>query len=1637
LSTLGYQDKVRKLYPTREQNLYKCCFVRLFLRICKAVQNCLLIFSTTVILVLTTSNPVRSDVIFVVDAPNSQDTVPGNKSGVQAYPNAVSQTFDLSTDGDSSAFLSGFLEVDSTRYYYETGGLALQFNDDYMGEMNGSGNTATWVAGGYAQGTSVEVYATWRHQSNYSTSAPYRINGGAAININHRNAAAADLVLNDPSGGNESFQLLGTAIADSNGRVQVILNRGNSWTPVDAIAFRSTSSGSLLNSSIQVDYRFDECSYTQLTGDVIDQSGNFDGRSSGIPASINNSIINKSLNLVANSTLDSVFVPNNVINGLDDFSIALWFKTGVTKNQQEIFHALGSDVNDDELEVYLRDDNVVMIKVRDNDHALNSSIVLTNNIWRHLVVTRVGEEVCLFINGVQQDCGNGVNSGVLSVSNANAVVIGQEQDAFGGGFSVSKNFEGHLDELKIFNISLPVEQILNIYQNELAGNNYDGSARNAILCACNEPTLNAVGISIDSGGSDTDITTLAEALDIHAAWLAAGSPATGLIDGGRYNVAASGSSTVDRLDFGGSQGSFTGTLPYPGFGAVGSSGESQFLVRSAGTLYLPAGDYTIYVRSDDGFRLSLKRILGNPVRYSKFGSSSLGTRNVLRFEGVTGNSNTGGSFSLSEDSIFELEAIFFERGAGDYMEIYITNGLTTSTNPSDYEILRHGALDGKVLFGQCTILATPNAHYRFDEYQYNDLENEVIDSISGLNGRARGAQPLEGKVCNAVDLSATGISDYVILDENMLNTKTDFTISLWAKTAKISNQSFISGAYSGNANELIMWFLDHTIFQPFIFSATNTQINTDSIADDTWHHLVWTREGSQNCLYKDKVLQSCNTLNTGALNIQSLILGQEQNSLGGGFNASQAFDGLIDELIAFDEAISPIQISKIYDKQNAGLEYDGSPRTCPPPPLPPINHYQVLHDGQGLTCSAETVTINACTNTYDGTCSLSDLAVALDIRATGSTTVSNSISFTGTTSVNIPYTLAETAVLSLANVSVSAINPDVCVNGSTINCNIIFEDAGFIFLNGSTGSSNTILNQIAGNSFPLRLQAVKNSNGVCEGLFNGNQTIALSQENVDPGGTGGLNFIAGGNDIAKYPGITITMLNFGTDSIATIPSASYFDAGQIRLHADYDIGGISASGSSNAFWVSPSDLLVTAQAGAIALNGATSNALPMHKAGEDFDLTVTAVNSVGNTTPNYTPGQIQFSLARTGPTLSGSVDGAFRYADTSTLNASVSPTFQNVQLSDFVLGESVFGGAQYSEVGLLALDVRDNNYGNANIVIDASTINIGRFVPDHLTQTVAENGLFNATCGFSVAFSAYSGQKDENDSSVGAIRYLTNPVLAITARNKQGDITQNYYEDSQGSINDFMKLSTTNVAAAVGEPLFDQAAVGRDMSNLPLTASLNSGTLSQNDLTALPSIVALPKGVLHYQFSSNDHFFYERSPNAMVAPFRADIDFTMSPFSDTDMVSVISTSDVSPTGVDIRFARLILENSFGPETENLAQVMQIEHFDGSAFTTASDDNCLAYDESKVSLTNISLSTSLTEVLGGTGRFNSGKTQAIELAAPGDGNQGQIGVGYNAYYWLQYDWNNDGNYVDDPSSVATFGIFRGDDRMFHWREVLNE
>ena len=218
---------------------------------------------------------------------------------------------------------------------------------------------------------------------------------------------------------------------------------------------------------------------------------------------------------------------------------------------------------------------------------------------------------------------------------------------------------------------------------------------------------------------------------------------------------------------------------------------------------------------------------------------------------------------------------------------------------------------------------------------------------------------------------------------------------------------------------------------------------------------------------------------------------------------------------------------------------------------------------------------------------------------------------------------------------------------------------------------------------------------------------------------------------------------------------------------------------------------------------------------------------------------------------------------------------------------------------------------------------------------------------------------------------------------------------------------------------------------------MHTGTLSQNDLTTLvPTNNPLPKGVLHYQLSDSDNFFYNRSANALVAPFTADIDVSIASIIDTDSVNVTTTIAASPTGVDIRFGRWVLNNSFGSETSNLPQPMQIEHFDGTAFVVTSNNNCVTYDASKVSLTNISLDPALSSVVGGTGNIIAGKTQALELEATGSGNQGQIGVSYDSYNWLKFDWDNNGLHDNNPNATATFGVYRGNDRIISWREVHN-
>jgi MSHA biogenesis protein MshQ len=160
-----------------------------------------------------------------------------------------------------------------------------------------------------------------------------------------------------------------------------------------------------------------------------------------------------------------------------------------------------------------------------------------------------------------------------------------------------------------------------------------------------------------------------------------------------------------------------------------------------------------------------------------------------------------------------------------------------------------------------------------------------------------------------------------------------------------------------------------------------------------------------------------------------------------------------------------------------------------------------------------------------------------------------------------------------------------------------------------------------------------------------------------------------------------------------------------------------------------------------------------------------------------------------------------------------------------------------------------------------------------------------------------------------------------------------------------------------------------------------------------------------------------------------------------------------------RYGRAQLNNGFGSELEKdylLAQQpslygdpkrgleigLQLEYFDGGAFVRHGDDNCSRYQSSAMSLIYGAGSTPLpagtTAVLGPitASAVVDGRAAVdapVLLLPPGVGNQGSVELRFDVPAWLEFDWDGATAGDEDPRATATFGRYRGHDRLFLWQE----
>ena len=163
--------------------------------------------------------------------------------------------------------------------------------------------------------------------------------------------------------------------------------------------------------------------------------------------------------------------------------------------------------------------------------------------------------------------------------------------------------------------------------------------------------------------------------------------------------------------------------------------------------------------------------------------------------------------------------------------------------------------------------------------------------------------------------------------------------------------------------------------------------------------------------------------------------------------------------------------------------------------------------------------------------------------------------------------------------------------------------------------------------------------------------------------------------------------------------------------------------------------------------------------------------------------------------------------------------------------------------------------------------------------------------------------------------------------------------------------------------------------------------------------------------------------------------------NNADPVEFIADEDSNSRLVkqpDIRFGRVDLDDVGGNQGSTLRVPLRVEYWNGSRFIVNSDDSHTRVlgeteDGSQVHIWPTD-NTAKVVSLGAGGLVSSGYSRSVTaMEAESYRQQTRVwleldGV-LNAIPWLKYDWDND-NAEENPSSVVTFGIHRGNDRVIY-------
>lgn len=666
-----------------------------------------------------------------------------------------------------------------------------------------------------------------------------------------------------------------------------------------------------------------------------------------------------------------------------------------------------------------------------------------------------------------------------------------------------------------------------------------------------------------------------------------------------------------------------------------------------------------------------------------------------------------------------------------------------------------------------------------------------------------------------------------------------------------------------------------------------------------------------------------------------------------------------------------------------------------------IDHFELSYSASGLACVPSAVTLKACDNADCS--SLYTDSVEVTLSPSGWSTNPVTLTTGEDSTLTLQATTSGNTTLAIADSTVAPANALICYADGVLdpNCTINFAAAGFIFDVPAQTACKT------SNDVTLRAVQLDQQSNQCVGALTGSQSVNFFSSYSSPiSGTQNVNVSGTSVDTAS-PGTAVS-LNFNADGEATF-TVQYDDAGEVQLDATFDNGsGLTLSGN-DTFVSKPAALYIYSSDDDASCNSGNASCSRFKKAGEDFNLSVKAAcwetdldNDYSNNavTPNFELDNITVSSNLVAPS-----GGSNANLDTSSFN------FATSDAGTHTMTQAV------SEVGVFTFTVIPPEYFGESITVETSD-NIGRFYPDHFAVTSQDDGAFGQhSCGNFT----YSGQ---------AFGYQTAPELTVSAYSVDDQITQNY----TGS---FAKISASDFT--VTTPTTDANQLGADSTNLVgLTWSPTAATFTDN-------------GDGSHTFSfGNDTYQYLHVSNSQVAPFTNSVNLTFTDISDSDGIQTDSLPiTLNPSGESIRFGRAAIASMHGSELAPLPITLSIEYFDGINWQTNTADQCTVVTLSNhLRLRNTSTSSNAWQSGSTTMTLDQNTTAAtmasfangattITFSAPGEDNQGYVDLQTNinaTHSWLLGDYDNDGNFDDEAEGKASFGIFKGSDRIIFRREV---